>query len=67
MQTAVYRNPTATVCVIPYDSFPSTRHKISGIRYLINRMLGYPISNNKKEEEGNFIQTIQTININMIL
>jgi hypothetical protein len=48
VETAVYRKPTTTDCIIPHDSYHPTQHKISGIRYLVNRMLDYPVPNNKK-------------------
>lgn len=37
--TAIYRKPTTTDCIIPCDSCHPMKHKVSGIRYLLNRML----------------------------
>lgn len=51
METAVYRKPATTDCIFPNDSCHPTQHKISGIRYLVNRMLDYLLPNNKKKEE----------------
>lgn len=43
VDSSIYRNPTTTDCIFPYDSFHATHYKISGIGYLINRMLDYLI------------------------
>jgi hypothetical protein len=61
-QTGVHRKPTATDCKIPHNYCHPTEHKISDVRYLINRMLDYLISNNKTEEEK-VIQTILRHNL----
>jgi len=64
METAVYRKLTTTDCIIPHDSCHPTQHKISGIRYLGNRMLVLLIPNNKKKEEKvkpYYLTTITTI------
>jgi hypothetical protein len=58
IETGIYRKPTTTDSIIPHDSFLPTHHKISGIRYLVNRMLDYPIPNNKKTEKGKVNQTV---------
>ena len=34
------------------------QHKVSGIRYLLNRLLEYQFSNEKEKEEQNVIQTV---------
>ena len=39
INTAIYRKPTTTDCIIPCDSCHPMQHKVSGIRYLLNRML----------------------------
>jgi hypothetical protein len=57
IETAVYRKPTTADSIIPHDSSYSTQHKTSGIRYLVNRMLDYPVPDNK-ETERKVIQTI---------
>jgi hypothetical protein len=54
--SAIHRKPTNTDHVIANDSCHLTQHIVSGTRYLINKMLEYPISTIKKEE--NVIQTI---------
>ena len=57
IETAIYRKPTTTDCIMLHDSCYQTQHKICGIRYLVNRKLGYPVPNNKKTEEKKVIQT----------
>jgi hypothetical protein len=44
IETATNRNLTTTDCIVPHDSCYLTQRKISGIRYLVNRTLAYPIS-----------------------
>jgi hypothetical protein len=43
VDASIYRNPTTTDCIFPYDSFQATHYITSGIGYLINRMLDYLI------------------------
>jgi hypothetical protein len=58
IETAIYRKLTTADCIICHDYCHPTQQKISGIRYLVNRMLDYQIPNNKKTEDGKVIQTI---------
>jgi len=66
IETAIYRKPTTTDCIMPHDSCHPTQHKISGIRYLVNRKLGYPVRNNKKTDKKksfklHYVTTITTV------
>jgi hypothetical protein len=45
IETKIYRKPTTTDCIIPADFFHPREYKISGIRFLLNRIMKYPISN----------------------
>jgi hypothetical protein len=47
----IYRKPTTTDKIIHNDSCHPQVHKYSAIRYLINRMNTYPISNENKHHE----------------
>lgn len=44
IETATDRKLTTTDCIIPHDCCHLTQRKISGIRYLVNRVLDYLIS-----------------------
>jgi hypothetical protein len=43
-----YRKPTNTDLIIPNNSCHPHEHKKSAIRYLINRMITYPITQENK-------------------
>ena len=46
----IYRKPTATDLIIPYDSNHPPEHKISAIRYLANRLITYPSKQRRQKE-----------------
>jgi len=54
----IYRKPTATNSIIPYDSCHPTEHKLAAIRYLTNRMNTYHLNTANKEKERNIIKHI---------
>ena len=58
----IYRKPTTTDTTINYNSNHPTEHKMAAYRYLINRMLTLPLSNEKKSSEWKTIQTIANKN-----
>ena len=47
----IYRKPTATDLIIPYDLNHPQEHKMSAIRYLTNWLIAYPLNNIDKKEE----------------
>jgi hypothetical protein len=54
----IYRKPTTTDLIIPYESCHPTEHKLAAIRYLCNRKDTYPIPIEHKQEEIRIINTI---------
>ena len=46
----IYRNPTATDRIIPYNSNHPLEHEISAIRYLANRLITYPSKQRRQKE-----------------
>jgi hypothetical protein len=57
----IYRKPTNTDILIPIDSNHPTEHKISAIRYLLDRNNAYPTNTvSKQKEQQIIIQTLQS-------
>jgi hypothetical protein len=56
IEFAVYRKPTQTDILIPYDSCLPHEHKMLSINYLVNRLNAYPVSKEAKEKELNIIK-----------
>jgi len=54
----IYRKPTTTDTIIPSDSNHPIEHKISAIRFLVNRLDTYPISGTNKLQEFNTVRQI---------
>jgi hypothetical protein len=54
----IFRTPTTTDSIIPYDSRHPMEHKIAAIRYLTNRMNTYHLNAANKEKERNIIKHI---------
>ena len=54
----IYRKPTTTDTIIPYDSCHPHEHKLAAIRYLVNRANTYDLDTEKKEAEINTIKQI---------
>jgi hypothetical protein len=54
----IYRKPTTTDLIIPYNSCHPTEHKLAAIRYMTNRKNTYPISTEYKQNETQIINTI---------
>ena len=59
---AIFRKPTFTDHVIPYDSFYPWSHKTSAFNHMINRTLSIPLSNNDLQKEINIIRQIAKAN-----
>jgi hypothetical protein len=47
-EIAIYRKPTTTDAIIPFDSNHPPQHKMAGVRFLFNRLNTYPITNTQK-------------------
>jgi hypothetical protein len=58
----IYRKPTTTDIIIPGDSCHPQEQKHTAIKYLINRMNTYSLSDDNKEVENNTIKHILPIN-----
>ena len=54
----IYRKPTTTDTIIPYDSCHPPQQEFAAIRYLVYRFTNYPISTINKEKENRTIQQI---------
>ena len=54
----IYRKPTATDIIIPRDSNHRPEHKQAAIKYLVNRLITYPLNDTNKETEYNTIKQI---------
>ncbi|GFG33545.1 hypothetical protein Cfor_01032 [Coptotermes formosanus] len=55
LQATIYRKPTTTDCIIPYNSNHPNEQKQAAIKYFVNRVNDYPI---EKAKEINAIQHI---------
>jgi hypothetical protein len=51
VQFSIYRKTTATVLIIPNDSYYFAEHKLAAVRYLTTRLSTYPMNNTKKESQ----------------
>jgi hypothetical protein len=58
----VYRKPTFTDVMIPCDSNHPLEHKLSGIKYALDRANKHPMSPVEKRKENNTIYTIASNN-----
>jgi hypothetical protein len=58
IETKIYRKPTTTDCIISADSCHPREYKISGIRFLLNRIMKYPILYIYQGEETEIILAI---------
>jgi hypothetical protein len=54
----IYRKPTYTDIIIPYNSCHPTQHKIAALRYFTNRLNTYPIEQTERINEKTIIQNI---------
>ena len=54
----IYRKPTATETIIPRDSCHPREHKMAAIRYFVNRVNTYDLSNKSKRSEMDTIEHI---------
>ena len=54
----IYRKPTFTDSIIPYDSCHPPQHKLAAIRYLHNRLHSYNLAPEEKSKELNIIHNI---------
>jgi hypothetical protein len=57
-QFIMYRKPTTTDTIIPYDSCHPTEHKLSALRYLRNRKATYLLTPDSKQKETAIINHI---------
>ena len=58
IEKKIYRKPTTTDCIIPADSCHPREHKISGIRFLLDRIMKHLISYVYQGEEKKIILVI---------
>jgi hypothetical protein len=67
---SIYRKPTQTDIIIPSSSCHLYEHKLSGIRYLVNRLNTFPITDKSKQREKSTISNIlqnNECNINLLM
>jgi hypothetical protein len=67
---SIYRKLMQTDIIIPNSSCHPYEHKLSGIRYLVNRLNTYPITDKSKQREKSTISNIlqnNEYNINLIM
>jgi transposase-like protein len=57
-EIAIYRKPTATDVIIPFDSNHPPQHKMAGIRFLFNRLNTYPLTSAQMVKERDIINQI---------
>jgi hypothetical protein len=55
---SVYRKPTYTDSIIPYDSNHPTQHKYAAVRFLYNRLDTYQLQGKNYTHEENIIRSI---------
>jgi hypothetical protein len=58
IKTAIYRKPTFTDTIIPFNSNHPTQHKYAAIRHLYNRLNTYNLQHNEHTQELNIIHNI---------
>jgi hypothetical protein len=59
---SIYRKPTASGYLTPYESCHPLEHKLAGINYLVNRIVEYPIPELEREKEIRVSQQIANNN-----
>jgi hypothetical protein len=59
---SIYRKPTASGYLIPYESCHPSQHKMTGIHYLVNRIVEYPILEVEREREIRVCREIANVN-----
>jgi hypothetical protein len=57
-KTAIYRKPTFTDTIIPYNSNHPAHHKYAAIRFLFRRLNSYDLQHKEYEHELNIIHSI---------
>ena len=62
LEFKIYRKPTATGTIIPSDSSHPIERKHSAIRYLLNRLHSYPVSDTYKLVQCDIIRHILRVN-----
>jgi hypothetical protein len=62
LQFRIFRKPTATDIMIHNTSCYPTEHKTSGINYLINRIITYPISEHNINKDKQIIYHLLKVN-----
>jgi hypothetical protein len=58
LEFSIYRKPMQTDIIMPNSSCHPYEHKLSGIKYLLNRLHTYPITKKSKQTEKNTINNI---------
>jgi hypothetical protein len=58
LEFSIYRKLTQTDIIIPNSSCHPYEHKLSGIKYLLNRLNTYPITKKSKQTEKTTIKNI---------
>jgi hypothetical protein len=58
LASEIYRKPTATVIIIPNDSYHPREHKTAAIRYYYNRMETYKLTPENRQKERDNIRHI---------
>jgi hypothetical protein len=62
VQFSIFRKPTATDTIIPRDSCHPIEHKMSAIRYLLNRNTTYLLTSESRQREDGIIDHILRAN-----
>jgi hypothetical protein len=55
---SIYKKPSYTDVIIPYNSCHPTQHKLAALRYFTNRLNTYPLEQTEKDKEKTIIQNI---------
>jgi len=58
IKTAIYRKPTFTDTIIPFNSNHPTQHKYAAVRHLYNRLNTYNLQHTEHTQELNIIHNI---------
>jgi hypothetical protein len=62
LQFGIYRKPTATDILINGNSCHPVEHEMSGVKYLINRLITYPITGHNKVAKVKTIEQMLKVN-----
>jgi hypothetical protein len=59
LEFLIYRKPTQTDIIIPNSSCDPYEHKLSGIKYLLNRLHTYPLQRNLNKQKNTIKNILQ--------